>query len=105
LTDHGGGKLRAGMAQKINPLTQANKNFSQLFAYCAHMPARSLSNKSEPIAFACPVCEAKYIIVTIEVPAGVQHSKFSCVKCDAFFPVGQGRVSLEYILLDGDANE
>jgi hypothetical protein len=69
------------------------------------MPAHSLSNKSEPIPFACPSCGAKYIIVTIEVPNGVQHSKFGCVKCYGLFPVGQGRVSLEYILLDGDAKE
>ena len=66
------------------------------------MPAHCLSNKSEPIAFACPSCGAKYMIVTIEVPNG---SKFSCVRCDALFPVGEGQVSLEYILLDGDANE
>jgi hypothetical protein len=69
------------------------------------MPAHCLSNKSEPSAFACPSCRAKYIIVTIEVPNGVQHSKFGCVKCDASFPVGEGRVSLEYILLDGDARD
>ena len=69
------------------------------------MPAPCLSDKSEPIAFACPSCGAKYIIVTIGVANGVQQSKFACVKCDALFPVGEGQVSLEYILLDGDANE
>ena len=69
------------------------------------MPAHCLSNKSDPIAFDCPSCGAKYIIVTIEVPKGAQQSKFGCVKCYALFPVGEGRVSLEYILLNGDANE
>jgi transcription elongation factor Elf1 len=69
------------------------------------MPARCVTNKSEPKAFECPCCGAKYIIATIEVPNGVQHSKFGCVKCDALFPVGEGRVSLEYILLAGDADE
>src|ERR1700741_2676650 len=64
----------------------------QFFAYCAQMPARRLSN--EPIAFVCPGCGA---IVTIEVPEGVSHSKFGCVKCDALFPVGEGRISLEYM--------
>ena len=39
------------------------------------------------------------------LPDSVQHSKFACVKCNALFPAGEGQVSLEYILLDGDANE
>ena len=61
--------------------------------------------KPEPIAFDCPNCAAKYIIMTADVANCVQHSKFACVKCDALFPVGEGQVSLEYILVDGDANE
>ena len=69
------------------------------------MRARYLPNKPEPIIFDCPNCGANYIIVTIDVANSVQHSKFACVKCDALFPVGEGQVSLEYILLDGDANE
>jgi transcription elongation factor Elf1 len=69
------------------------------------MPASHLSHKPEPITFDCPSCGAKYIIVTIDVANSVQHSKFACLKCDALFPVGEGQVSLEYILLDGDANE
>ena len=69
------------------------------------MPARCLSDKSEPIAFACPSCGAKYIIVTIGVANGVQQSEFGCVKCDALFPVGERRVPLEYIVFDGDADE
>jgi hypothetical protein len=60
---------------------------------------------SEPIAFGCPGCGAKYIIVTIDVVNGAQPRKFSCLKCDAPFPVGEGLLSLKYILLDGDANE
>ena len=43
--------------------------------------------------------------MTIDFPNSVQHSKFGCVRCDALFPVGEGRVSLEYIQLDGDAEE
>ena len=66
------------------------------------MPA---PNKPGPIVFDCPSCGAKYIIVTIDVANSVQHSKFACVKCDALFPVGEGQVALEYILLVGDANE
>ena len=69
------------------------------------MPARCLTNKSEPIAFACPSCGAKYVIVTIDVPDGGQHNKFSCVKCDALFPVAEGQIALEYILLNGGADE
>jgi predicted RNA-binding Zn-ribbon protein involved in translation (DUF1610 family) len=69
------------------------------------MPASCLPNKPEPIAFDCPNCGAKYIIATTDAANSVQHSKFACVKCDALFPVGEGEVSLEYILVDGDANE
>jgi transcription elongation factor Elf1 len=61
--------------------------------------------QSEPIAFDCPSCGAKYIIVTIDIANCVQPSKVSCVKCDALFPIAEGQVSLEYVLLDGDANE
>jgi hypothetical protein len=96
---------RAGRGLKDQFFDLNRQEFIVFFAYCAQMPARRLANKSEPIAFECPSCAAKYIIVTIEVPDGVQHSKFGCVKCDALFPVGDGRVSLEYKLLDGDADE
>jgi predicted Zn finger-like uncharacterized protein len=60
---------------------------------------------SEPIAFDCPSCGAKYIIVTIDVANGVQRSKVACVKCGDLFPAGAGRVSLKYILLDSDTDE
>ena len=69
------------------------------------MPAGCLPNQPEPINFDCPNCGAKYIVVTPDDANGVQRSKFACVKCDALFPAGEGQVSLEYILLDGDANE
>ena len=69
------------------------------------MRARHLPNKPEPIIFDCPNCGAEYVIVTMDVANSVQHSKFACVKCDALFPVGEGQVALEYILLVGDANE
>ena len=39
--------------------------------------------------------------MTVEVP-NVQHSKFGCVRCDALFPLGSGRISLEYIIVDSD---
>lgn len=68
------------------------------------MPARCVTNKSEPKAFECPCCGAKYIIVTIEVPNS-RHGKFGCLKCEAMFPVGEGRVSLEFILLDGNPHD
>ena len=64
------------------------------------MPARCVTNKSEPKAFDCPSCGAKYIIVTLQVPSDVQHRKFGCVKCEGLFPVSEGRVSLEYILIN-----
>jgi len=53
---------------------------------------------SEPIPFSCPVCEAQYKIVTIEV-CDVQQSKIACLKCDALFPAGEGRVALKYFLV------
>ena len=59
---------------------------------------------SEPIDFGCPGCGAKYIIAT-DVANSVQHSKFACVNCEALFPVGEGLVSLKYILLDNDADQ
>ena len=55
------------------------------------MPTRCSPNKTEPIAFSCPSCGAKYIIVTIDVPRDGQHNKFDCVMCDALFPLGEGR--------------
>jgi transposase-like protein len=74
------------------------------FAYQGpQMPARTFPNKSEPIPFACPSCGAKYIIVTVQVPKDGQHNKFGCVKCDALFPVGEGRVPLEYVLVQQPA--
>lgn len=69
------------------------------------MPVGCTPDKSEPIAFDCPDCGAKYIIVTKDVANSVRRSKFGCLKCDALFPAGMGRVSLEYILLDSDADE
>ena len=71
----------------------------------AQMPASCLPNKTEPIAFDCPNCRAKYIVVTTDVANSVQRSKFACVKCDVLFPAGEGQVSLEYIPRDGDAND
>ena len=63
----------------------------------AQSTASCLPNKPEPIAFDCPNCGAKYIIVTMDVANSVPRSNLACARC--------GAVSLEYILLDGDANE
>jgi transcription elongation factor Elf1 len=60
---------------------------------------------SESIAFDCPSCGTKYIIVTIDVVDGVQPGKFGCVKCGFLFPAGEGLVSLKYILFNSDADE
>jgi transcription elongation factor Elf1 len=69
------------------------------------MPAGCLPNQPEPINFDCPSCGAKYIMVTTDIVNGVQRTKFGCVKCGSLFPAGVGQVSLEYIPLEGDANE
>jgi len=61
--------------------------------------------QSEPIAFHCPGCGAKYIIVTTDVVNGVQPGKFGCVKCGALFPVSEGLFSLKYVLLYSDADK
>jgi len=54
--------------------------------------------KSEPIPFTCPSCEAEYKIVTIEV-CDVQQGKVRCLKCDALFSAGEGRVAFKYFLV------
>jgi hypothetical protein len=79
-----------------------------VYAGLRHGLEKSMQNgctrdKSEPIDFDCPGCGAKYNIVTTDVANS--GSKFGCLKCDALFPAGRGRVSLEYILLDSDADE
>jgi predicted Zn finger-like uncharacterized protein len=57
-----------------------------------------IMSKSEPIPFSCPSCEAEYKIVTIEV-CDIQQGKVRCLKCDASFPAGEGRVALKYFLV------
>jgi hypothetical protein len=87
------------MAQTISLLAHTSKQIAGHDLYIrTAMPTRTIPNKSEPTPFACPSCGAKYLIVTIEVPSDVQQNKFGCLKCDALFPVGQGRASLEYII-------
>jgi len=61
--------------------------------------------QSEPIAFDCPSCGAKHIIVTTDVVNDVQPGKFGCVKCGTLFPVSEGLISLKYVLLDSAADE
>ena len=94
-----------GFKEQFVGLNQQTVVYRLLFAYWAKMPACRVLDKSEPIAFDCPSCGAKYIIVTTDVANSVQRRKLDCVKCAALFPAGEGQVSLEYILRDGDANE
>jgi predicted RNA-binding Zn-ribbon protein involved in translation (DUF1610 family) len=94
-----------GFKEQFLSLNQRTVAYRLLFVYWAQMPARCALYKPEPITFDCPNCGAKYIIVTAHVANSVQHSRFACAKCDALFPAGEGQVSLEYMLLDGDANE
>lgn len=67
--------------------------------HIARMPAHCFPNKSEPVAFTCPSCEAEYKIVSIEAPSDVQRSKICCLWCDAQFPAGVGRVFFKYVLV------
>jgi transcription elongation factor Elf1 len=55
-------------------------------------------SKSEPTPFSCPSCEAEYKIVAIEV-CDEQQGKISCLRCDALFPAGEGRVAFKYFLV------
>ena len=55
-------------------------------------------SKSKPIPFNCPSCEAEYKIVTIDV-CDVQQGKIRCLKCEALFPAGEGRVAFKYFLV------
>jgi hypothetical protein len=56
-------------------------------------------SKSEPIDFSCPGCEAGYKVVTIEAPSDALYGKIACLKCDALFPAGEGRVFFKYLLV------
>jgi hypothetical protein len=55
-------------------------------------------SQSEPIPFRCPSCEAEYKIITIEA-CDVVRGKIRCLKCDALFPAGEGRVAFKYFLV------
>ncbi|MGN6749972.1 MAG: hypothetical protein ACTHJS_15400 [Xanthobacteraceae bacterium] len=87
------------MAKPVKFLSQITKPPEIRLHIKGRKSARTFSDKSEPIPFGCPSCGAKYIIVTVQVPKDGQHNKFGCVKCDALFPAGEGRVSLEYVLV------
>jgi hypothetical protein len=65
----------------------------------ARMPAHCFPNNLEPVAFSCPSCEAEYKIVTIQAPSDTPRSKIGCLRRDALFPSGEGRVVLKYILV------
>ena len=56
-------------------------------------------SKSEPNDFSCPGCEAEYKVVTIEASSDTLHGKIVCLKCDALFPAGEGRVFFKYFLV------
>src|SRR5262249_22545503 len=61
-------------------------------------PALRMS-KSEIIIFNCPRCEAEYRIVSIEAPCYIPPGKIACLKCDALFPAGEGRIFFKYFLV------
>jgi len=67
--------------------------------HIARMPAHCFPNQSEPVAFTCPSCEAEYKIVAIEGPSDAQRNKIGCLRCDALFPAGEGRVFYKYLLV------
>jgi hypothetical protein len=71
----------------------------------ARMPAHCLPNNSEPVAFTCPSCGAEYKIVTIEAPSDTPRSKIGCLRCDAMFPSGEGRLALKYFLVRPPSNK
>ena len=56
-------------------------------------------SKSEPNDFSCPGCEAEYKVVTIDAPSDAVHGTIACLKCDAKFPAGEGRVFFKYFLV------
>jgi hypothetical protein len=61
-------------------------------------PVPLTMSQSEPIPFRCPGCEAEYKIVTVEV-CDVQQGEVHCLKCDAMFPAGEGRIAFKYFLV------
>jgi hypothetical protein len=52
----------------------------------------------KPIPFSCPSCDAEYKIVAIDV-CDVQQGNIRCLRCDALFPAGEGRVAFKYFLV------
>jgi predicted Zn finger-like uncharacterized protein len=61
-------------------------------------PSLRTTSNSKPIPFTCPTCEAEYKVVTIDV-CDLQQGKIRCLKCDALFPAGEGRVAFKYFLM------
>ena len=61
-------------------------------------PVPFAMRQSKPIPFNCPGCEAEYKVVMIEVCDDVD-GKIRCLKCDALFPAGEGRVVFKYFLV------
>ena len=51
--------------------------------------------------FNCPRCEAEYRIVSIEAPRDIPHGKIACLKCDAMFPAGEGRIFFKILPCGG----
>jgi hypothetical protein len=58
-----------------------------------------MSAQSEPFAFICPSCEAQYKVITFGAPSNRNRRKMGCLRCDALFPMGEGNLSLKYILM------
>jgi hypothetical protein len=80
-----------GTRAALNYCFQVRFHFQQPYSFLT-------MSQSEPIPFRCPGCEAEYKLVTIETCEGVQ-GKIRCLKCDALFPAGEGRVAFKYFLV------
>ena len=63
------------------------------------MSTHCVSSKRESFAFTCPSCEAQYKVITFGAPSNRNRRKMGCLRCDALFPMGEGNLSLKYILM------
>jgi hypothetical protein len=98
----GGGEC-GGTAQRVKARTRRSHYCFQLRFYFQQRCSFLTMSQSEPIPFRCPGCEAEYKLVTIEICEGVQ-GKLRCLKCDAMFPAGEGRVAFKYFLVGDQAD-
>lgn len=87
------------MAEPSNILSGINNAPSGLICILRANARALLSEQIRGHCVQLSQLRAKYIIVTIDVPRDGTHNKFGCVVCDALFPLGEGRASLEYVLV------